>query len=357
MDSFNRVAPILQEDKIRVDDLEFDFSDDLVAEYPVEPRHKSRLMVIHRDTGELTHRKFSDLVEYLTSDDILVVNDTKVFPAILQATKEDTGDPIEVFLIRELDRHLWDVRVTPPRKVRIGNSLSFGESVTCDVIDNTVNGGRVVKFYENGKSLRSSLENIGMMPLPPYIQREPVPEDEQHYQTIFAEKPGAVAPPSAGLHFTAQMIEDIQARGVEIVPISLHIGLGAYDHIEVTEVAKHSMHAEQFSISQEAAEAINATHKRGGKVIAVGSSVVRTLEASQFEKQVIPKNGWTDLFIYPPFHFRIVDGLVSNFHEPRSVSLLLQSAFYDVDPLIGAYGDAMKAGYQFLTFGDGMLIL
>ena len=356
MVSFNRVDPILQEHKTRIDDLDYEFREDLIAEYPVEPRHNSRMLVINRESKQTEHRQFSDLKEFLEAGDVLVVNNTRVFPAILQATKEDTGDPIEVFLIRELDRHLWDVRVSPPRKVRIGNSLTFQNRISCDVIDNTVNGGRVVKFYENGRSLRSSLEDLGMMPLPPYIKRDPAPEDQRHYQTIFAEKSGSVAPPSAGLHFTEEVIEELEVKGVKVVPVTLHIGLGAYDHIEVTEVAKHSMHAEKYSISPETAETINTAHENGNMVIAAGSSVVRALETSQFEKQVIPKEGWTDLFIYPPFHFRIVDALISNFHEPRSVSLLLQSAFYNVDDLLSAYREATDEEYNFLSFGDGMLL-
>jgi len=357
MASFNRVDPILQEDKIRVGDLDYDFPEQHIAEYPAQPRDSAKLLNINRTTSTSEHHTFRELGSYLNAGDVLVINDTRVIPSILQATKSDTGDPIEVFLIRELDSHLWDVRVSPPRKVRIGNSLQFKNGITCDVIDNTVNGGRVVKFYENGHSLRTSLDNIGSMPLPPHVNREATPEDEQLYQTVFAEKPGAIAPPSAGLHFTEELLNELRGKGVQVVPVTLHIGLGTFEHIEVTEVAKHSMHAEKYTIPRETAEIINQAKANDNRIIAVGSSVVRTLESSQFEEQVIPQDGWTDLFIYPPFHFRVVDGMISNFHEPRSISLLLQSAMYDVSKLLDIYREAIEQEYRLLTFGDALFIL
>ncbi len=358
MSTVNQVEPILQEDKVHADDFVYDLPESVVTEFPAEPRDTSKLMVIDRKLHTRDHKIFQQITDYFEEGDVLVVNDTEVMPSRFHTRKEETGDQINVSLLRELSRDIWEVSVFPPRKVRIGNTLIFSENLQCDVIDNTVSSGRVVKFYEDGYEVPFLLQEIGMMPLPPYINREPEPRDRERYQTVFAKNQGAVAAPSAGLHFTEKLVEDLKKKGVTIVAVTLHTGMDFYEPITVSEVSKHNTQSEHYIIPEQSARTINEAHRRGNKVIAAGASTVRALESSQFEgENVVPRDDWTDLFIYPPFHFTMIDGIISNFHHPQSKTLIMQSAFYGVDQMMGIMQEAIEKEYRFGSFGDAMLLI
>jgi len=358
MTTTNSIDPLLQSDKAQLDDFEYSLPDERIAQYPVEPRDSSKLMVIHRNTDEIEHRVFTDVLEYFDEGDVLVLNQTRVFPARLMAVKDQTDAKVEVFLLRELEENIWEVLVNPARKVRIGNKLTVTEKLQCDVIDNTISGGRVVRFLYDGDDFYDILENIGQSPLPPYIKRDAEPKDKQTYQTVYASEPGAVAAPTAGLHFTDQLLKKVRDKGIEIVKVTLHIGLGTFRPVTVSDLTRHHMHSENYKVSREAAETINAARERGNKIIAVGTSTVRVLETSQIAgKKVVPNEGWTDLFIYPPYDFRIVDGIITNFHQPQSTLIMLVSAFYNTDGITTAYQTALDQDYRFLSYGDAMLLL
>jgi len=358
MTTTNSVDPLLQSDRAQLEDFEYDLPKDRIAEYPVEPRDSSKLMVVHRDTECIDHRQFREIPEYLSPGDVLVLNDTRVFPARLMAVKDQTEAKVEVFLLRELERNIWEVLVNPARKVRIGNKLSITDKLQCDVIDNTVSGGRVVRFLYEGDRFYDIIENVGQAPLPPYIPRDAEPKDKETYQTVFAENRGAVAAPTAGLHFTDDLLKQIESMGVHVTRITLHIGLGTFRPVTVGDLTRHHMHSENYSISKEAADTINQARNAGQKVVAVGTSTVRTLETAQIGgKKVVPKEGWTDLFIYPPYQFKIVDAIVTNFHQPKSTLLTLVSAFYSTEGIMEAYRAALDNDYRFLSYGDAMLLL
>jgi S-adenosylmethionine:tRNA ribosyltransferase-isomerase len=315
-------------------------------------------MVLHRDTKTIEHRKFFNIVEYLKKNDLLVINKTKVFPARLFALKDRTDAKVEVFLLRELENDLWEVLVKPARKVRIGNKLHFTDTVHCDVIDNTVSGGRVVRFEYEGDDFYTIIDKIGHSPLPPYIKRDAEERDKRFYQTVYAEKRGAVAAPTAGLHFTQGLLNRISNKGVKIVPVVLHIGLGTFRPVQVEDLTRHQMDSEFFEVPPETAIAINEARSKGKRIFAVGTSTVRALETvvvSGF--QVSPKRGWTDKFIYPPYDFKMTDALITNFHQPKSTLLMLVCAFADRKFVFKAYREALKQKYRFLSYGDSMLIL
>lgn len=333
----------------------------LIAKYPVEPRDSARLLVVNRETGIFEDKVFTDIVDYLNDGDSLVINKTKVFPARLIGRKEKTGAKIEILLLRELnpEEHLWDVLVEPARKVRIGNKIFFGDNdeVYCEVIDNTTSRGRTLKFHYEGDFFKF-IERYGQVPLPPYIKRHPDERDKEWYQTVYAESIGSVAAPTAGLHFTTRLLKKIEKKGVKIVPIILHIGIGTFRKVEVEDLSKHRMDSEYFEISPESARMINETIDERKSVVAVGTSVVRALESSvTADGHVKPYKGWTDKFIYPPYDFKIVNKLVTNFHMPESTPLILVSAFAGLDLLMQAYKHAIKSGYRFLSYGDAMLII
>ena len=358
MATLNHVEPILQENKVHADDFVYDLPENTLAEYPADPRDTAKLMVLDRTTDSVEHKIFQEITDYFEPDDVLVVNNAKVLPARFHTRKEETGDSIDVFLLRELSPNIWETAVHPLRKVRIGNTLIFSENVQCDVIDNTVSSGRVVKFYEDDYNVQDVLQEIGQMPLPPYVKRNAEPRDRERYQTVFASAPGAVAAPSAGLHFTEKLLESLRGKGVEVVEITLHQGMDFYDPITVSEVSKHNTQSEHYIIREEAARTINAAQDRGSKIIAVGASTARALESSQFEgERVVPRESWTDLFIYPPFHFTMIDGLITNFHRPQSKTLILQSAFYNVASIMEAMKIAKDREYRMGSFGDAMLII
>ncbi len=341
---------------MKLSDFKYNLPEKLIAQYPEEKRDKSRMMVVDREQESFEEHVFKDIVSYMEEGDCLVLNETKVFPARLEGTKDKTDARVEVFLLRELEQGLWEVLVKPARKVRVGNRLSIGKELSCDVIDNTVSGGRVVRFNFDG-DLYKVVDQIGKSPLPPYIKREPEPMDKDRYQTVYARVRGAVAAPTAGLHFTKELLNKIEKKGVKIVPLVLHLGLGSFRPVVVEDLGRHKMDSEFYEITQEAAEMINETKENKKKVIAVGTSVVRALETSvTSEGWAKASSGWTDKFIYPPYDFKIVDRLVTNFHLPNSTLLMLVSAFGGRDLVFKAYRKAIREKFRFYSYGDAMLV-
>ncbi len=332
----------------------------LIAKYPADPRDSSYMMVLDRKTGEIEDKAFSDILNYFQKGDCLVINDTKVFPARLFGKKEKTNAKIEVLLLRELkaEDRIWDVIVDPARKVRIGNKIYFDDNkLYCEIIDNTTSRGRTVRFNNVGDIYRI-IDRIGQMPLPDYIKREPTELDKETYQTVFADKIGSVAVPSAGLHFTKPLIKKLEEKGVNIARITLHIGYSVFDPVDVEDLTKHKMHSEYFDISREAVEIINKALKGKKQIVAAGSSVARALESSVLTTNAIKINkGWTDKFIYPPYEFKIVSRLITNFHPPKSTLMLLSAAFAGKDELMKAYKRAMKQEARFFSYGDSLFVI
>ena len=340
---------------MKLSDFKFKLPEKFIAQYPITHRDKAKMMVINRKEGAITDKIFKDITEHITKKDCLVINETRVFPARIMARKEKTNAKVEVFLLRELENNLWEVLVKPARKVRIGNRLVV-DGVFCDVIDNTVSGGRVVRFNYAG-DFHKFIDKVGQCPLPPYIKRAPEESDKTDYQTVFAKTRGSVAAPTAGLHFTKELLAKLKRKGVTIVPLVLHVGLGTFRKVAVEDLGRHKMDSEYFEIPEITARAINQTKDNGGKVIAVGSTVIRSIESAVTSlNRVKPHRGWTDKFIYPPYEFKIVDKLVTNFHTPESTLLMLACAFADKELVFKAYKKAMKDGYRFYSFGDAMLI-
>jgi S-adenosylmethionine:tRNA ribosyltransferase-isomerase len=342
---------------MKLSDFKYNLPEKLIAQYPSEQRDKCRLLVTHRNSDELDEGIFGDVVDYMEPGDSLVLNETKVFPARLEGTKDKTDAKVEVFLLRELEAGLWEVLVRPARKVRVGNRLSIGDDLACDVIDNTVSGGRVVRFNYAGDFYKI-VDKIGKSPLPPYIKRDPEVGDKDRYQTVYAKVRGAVAAPTAGLHFTNKLLDKVEKKGVQVVRIVLHLGLGSFRPVVVEDLSRHKMDSEYFEISEHAAETINKTKKNKKRVIAVGTSVVRALETSvTSEGWAKTGRGWTDKFIYPPYDFKIVDRLITNFHLPQSTLLMLVSAFASRDTIFKAYRKAIRDKYTFYSYGDAMMII
>jgi len=349
---------------MKLSQFKYTLPQDLIAQYPSKNRDESRLMVVHRDTGEVEHKVFKDIVEYFREHDVLVFNNTKVFPARLYGTKEKTGAEIEVFLLRELNREqrLWDVLVDPARKIRIGNKLYFGEDdlLVAEVIDNTTSRGRTLRFLFDGtyEEFKQTLYSLGETPLPKFINRPVEPEDNERYQTIFAKHEGAVAAPTAGLHFSRELLKRLEIVGVEFAEITLHVGLGNFRTVDVEDLTKHKVDSERIIITDEAAALINKAKERKSRICAVGTTVVRTLESSVSTSGMVkPFNGWTNKFIFPPYDFKVPDMLVSNFQLPYSTLLMMVSAFAGYNLLFDAYKVAVKEKYRFGTYGDAMLIL
>jgi S-adenosylmethionine:tRNA ribosyltransferase-isomerase len=343
---------------MRLSDFKYPLPEKLIAQEPLKERDKSRLLVLDRATGKLEHRIFKDIVEYFGEHDVLVVNDTRVVKARMTGYKEKTDAEIEVFLLRELNENMWEIMVKPARKVRMGNTITLQEGITCDIIDNTTSGGRVVRVNYDG-DFHKIIEKYGSVPLPPYIRRAPDKKDEKNYQTIFAvdERVGAVAAPTAGLHFTKRLLGRLEKKGVAIVPITLHVSLGTFRPVNVEDLTRHRMDSEHYIVPRETARAVNDRIKLGGKVWAVGTTVARTLETvARFNGGINPDKGWTDKFIYPPYEFKVVDRLVTNFHLPSSTLLMLVSAFATRDAILAAYKAAVKEKYRFFSYGDAMLI-
>ena len=350
--------------KRKLSQFNFDLPEELLAERPAYNRDESRLMVVNRNTGEIEHRQFKDLVDYFDEGDVMIFNDTKVFPARMYGNKEKTGARIEVFLLRELNKEnlLWDVLVDPARKIRIGNKLYFGEddSLVAEVIDNTTSRGRTLRFLYDGsyEEFREKLNELGETPLPKYIKREPDAEDEERYQTIYAKTEGAVAAPTAGLHFSRELMKRLEIKGLEFANLTLHIGLGTFRPVEVEELSKHKMDSEEVIISEETTNTINTGIKEKRRVCAVGTTSMRAIETSVTTQGLMtPFIGWTNKFIYPPYDFNIANCMITNFHTPKSTLLMMVSAFGGHDLIMNAYEVAIKEKYNFFTYGDAMLIL
>ncbi len=343
--------------KYKLADFDYPLPEKYIAQYPAPRRDRSKLMVIDKETGKIEHKIFSNIVEYFRKNDLIILNNTKVFPARLYASKDKTDARVEVFLLRELENELWEVMVRPARKVRIGNKLMFTKNVFCDVIDNTISGGRVVRFEYEGDNFYEIIDRIGTSPLPPYIKRPAEAKDKKRFQTVYADERGAVAAPTAGLHFTQDLLNRLKAKGVRIEYTTLHIGLGTFRPVQVEDLNRHQMDSEYFEVSPKTAMAINETKKKRRKVFAVGTSSVRGLETVAVSGfQVSPKRGWTDKFIYPPYNFKMVNGIISNFHQPKSTMLMMISAFSDRDLIMKAYREAKKHNYRFLSYGDAMFV-
>lgn len=352
--------------EMKLTDFRYELEGLNVPEEPLKKRDDARLMVLNRAEETIEHKKFSDIHEYLNEGDVVVYNNTKVFPARLNGKKEKTEADIEVFLLRELqpENMLWDVLVEPARKIRIGNKLYFGEEddeLMAEVVDNTTSRGRTIRFLFDGgyDELYEKLDALGKMPLPPYIEREPVDEDKDRYQTVYATERGAVAAPTAGMHFTEDLIKKIEKKGVEMLPITLHIGWGTFRNVEVEDLTKHRMDSENYFLSKETSDKINvALSSKKNKVVAIGTSAVRAIETSVMASGMSKMGtGWTDKFIYPPYNFKITEGLITNFHRPESTLLMLAAAFGGYDFIMKAYEEAKKENYRLFSFGDAMLIL
>lgn len=341
---------------MKVTDFTFDLPEELIAQDPLEDRASSRLLVLDKVTGERTHRHFRDVKEYLKPGDCLVINDTKVIPARLIGAKEETGAKIEVLLLKRKENDMWETLVKPGKKARPGARISFGNGeLVGEVVDVLEEGNRLVRFEYKG-IFEEVLDRLGQMPLPPYITHQL--QDKNRYQTVYAKHEGSAAAPTAGLHFTQELLEEIQAMGVKIAHVTLHVGLGTFRPVKVENVLEHHMHSEFYCIEQDAADLINETKKNGGRVISVGTTSTRTLESAADENGFLTaKSGWTEIFIYPGYQFKVIDGLITNFHLPESTLLMLVSALAGREHVLAAYEEAVKERYRFFSFGDAMLLL
>jgi len=345
---------------------DFELPDNLIAEHPVDNRDESRLMVLDREKQTIEHKMFKDVIDYFDDGDVMIMNNTKVFPARMYGNKEKTGARIEVFLLRELNREslLWDVLVDPARKIRIGNKLYFtdDDSLVAEVIDNTTSRGRTIRFLFDGsyEEFKEKITELGETPIPPYIKglRDVVPQDEERYQTIYAEVEGAVAAPTAGLHFSRELLKRLEIKGVQKADITLHIGLGTFRNVEVEDLTKHKMDSEQCEVLQPACDMVNEAKKKKKRVCAVGTTAMRAIESSvSTEGTLNPYAGWTNKFIFPPYEFSIANSLITNFHTPQSTLLMMVAAFADYEFVKKAYAEAVKENYRFFSYGDAMLII
>lgn len=343
--------------RMKLSDFSYNLPENRIAQYPLKDRDASQLMVLDRATEEIQQGTFRDIVQYMRPGDCLVLNDTKVFPARLIGTKDKTGAKVEVFLLRNLENGIWEVLVKPARRVRLGNKLMFKNGMFCDVIDNTLSGGRIVEFHCNGE-LFNMLEEVGQTPLPPYIKRQPEQIDKEYYQTVYAKSPGAVAAPTAGLHFTTELLDEIKKKGINIACVTLHVGLGSFKPVQVEDISRHQMDSEYFELDDDTAQLLNKTKEEGHSIIAVGTSTVRVLETIVNPNGYLRSTrGWTDKFIYPPYKFYAVDHLITNFHLPKSTLLMLVAAFSNYEFIIKAYKMAIKADFRFFSYGDSMFII
>ena len=342
----------------------FELPEELLAEYPSENRDESRLMVLDRKNQTIEHKLFKDVIDYFDEDDVMILNNTKVFPARLYGNKEKTGARIEVFLLRELneEQRLWDVLVDPARKIRIGNKLYFGddETLVAEVIDNTTSRGRTLRFLYDGsyEEFRKKLTELGETPLPKYIKRDVEPEDEERYQTIFAKNEGAVAAPTAGLHFSRHLLKRLEIKGVNFAEVTLHVGLGTFNAVEVEDLSKHKMDSEELKIDAKAVDTINTGKQNKKRICAVGTTAMRAIESAVSSNGMLNEaDGWTNKFIFPPYDFSIANCMITNFHTPKSTLLMMISAFAGHEFAKKAYEEAVKEKYKFYSYGDAMLII
>jgi len=350
--------------KMKLSEFNYDLPEELIANYPCDNRDEAKLMVIHRDTGKIEHKLFKDLINYFEEDDVMIMNNTRVFPARMYGNKEKTGAKIEVFLLRELNREslLWDVLVDPARKIRIGNKLYFGDddSLVAEVIDNTTSRGRTLRFLFDGpyEEFKAKITELGETPLPKYIKREVEVQDEERYQTIYSKVEGAVAAPTAGLHFSRELLKRLEIKGIHFAEVTLHVGLGTFRSVEVEDLTKHKMDSEQVIISEKTAEIVNNAKRNKRRICAIGTTSMRSIETSvSTDGYLNSYNGWTNKFIFPPYEFSIADSLVTNFHTPLSTLLMMISAFCGHELMTKAYKEAIKEKYRFYSYGDAMFII
>lgn len=349
---------------MKLTQFKFHFNENLLANHPATHRDESRLMVIHRKSKTIEHKVFKDIINYFNEGDVLILNNTKVFPARLYGNKEKTGAKIEVFLLRELNHEskLWDVLVDPARKIRIGNKLYFGENddLIAEVIDNTTSRGRTLRFLFDGtaQEFRDIVERLGHTPLPKYIKRKDEPYDKERYQTVYAKEEGAVAAPTAGLHFSKELLKRMELKGVKMAEVTLHIGLGTFRPVEVEDLTKHKMDSEQFEVNKEACEIVNKAKSQKKRICAVGTTAMRAIESTVTTNgELKPAKGWTNKFIFPPYDFSIANCMITNFHMPESTLLMMVSAFAGFELTMQAYKIAVKEKYRFYSYGDAMFIL
>ncbi|WP_316608698.1 tRNA preQ1(34) S-adenosylmethionine ribosyltransferase-isomerase QueA [uncultured Ruminococcus sp.] len=340
---------------MKTSDFFYELPQEQIAQTPIEPRDHSRLMVLHRESDNIEHKHFYDIIDYLNKGDTLIVNDSRVIPARIYGYKEDTGAKIEFLLLRQLDGKRWETLVKPGKKAKPGTRFIFGDGLlTAEVIEVTDDGNRIVELNSE-ENIYATLDKIGQMPLPPYITEKL--EDQERYQTVYSHELGSAAAPTAGLHFTNELLDKIREKGVNIGYVTLHVGLGTFRPVKVDDVTKHKMHSEHYEIPAETAELIKRTKASGKRVIAVGTTSCRTLESVAAQGELLACDGFTDIFIYPGFKFKVLDGLITNFHLPESTLIMLVSAFYGYDKTMRAYNIAVKENYRFFSFGDAMAIL
>jgi S-adenosylmethionine:tRNA ribosyltransferase-isomerase len=343
---------------MRISEYDFKLPQELIAQYPIEKRDHSKLMVLHRRSGKIEHRIFSQIIDYLEEGDGLVINQTRIFPARLFGKLENKDSKIEILLLRKIEEDVWEILVKPGRKAKIGQRIVFNQNrLSCEILEKSPAGGRVAKFLFDGDFF-DIVDQIGVIPLPPYIKRDPENLDKSRYQTVYAKDIGAVAGPTAGFHFTKELLKKIADNGVSLIPIVLHVGLGTFRPIKVEDPSEHRMEPEYYKIDETSAEKITQVKKNGGRIFAIGTSVVRTLETVARQDGILePKEGWTDIFIYPPYRFQLGDAILTNFHLPKSTLILLVSAFADKELIFKAYQEAIEKQYRFYSYGDAMLII
>lgn len=340
---------------MKTSDFFYNLPEELIAQTPLEPRDSSRMMVLRRDSDLIEHRHFYDIIDYLEEGDCLIVNDSRVIPARIYGTKDDTGAKIEFLLLRQIDGNQWETLVKPGRKAKIGARFTFGDGLLKAVVtDITDDGNRIVELISKD-NIYATLDQIGQMPLPPYITKKL--EDKERYQTVYSNELGSAAAPTAGLHFTNELLDKIRSKGVNIGYVTLHVGLGTFRPVKVDDVTKHKMHSEHYELPQATADLIKATKAAGKRVIAVGTTSCRTLESVAAMGEIKACDGFTDIFIYPGFEFKVLDGLITNFHLPESTLIMLVSAFYGYDKTMRAYDEAVRERYRFFSFGDAMAII
>ena len=341
--------------KMDVKDFRYDLPQELIAQDPLEDRSSSRLLVLDKDTGEITHKHFYDIIDYLDEGDCLVLNETKVIPARLMGVKKDTGAVVEILLLKRKSKTVWECLVKPGKKCRVGAVIEFGEGLLTGTISDIVEeGNRIIEFEFDG-IFEEILDKLGTMPLPPYITH--TLKDRNRYQTVYAKNDGSAAAPTAGLHFTKELLKDIEDKGVKLAKVTLHVGLGTFRPVKVSDVRQHHMHSEFFQVSKEAADIINSTRANGKRVICVGTTSIRTVESASDDKGYLKEtSGWTDIFIYPGYKFKVSDALITNFHLPESTLVMLVSALAGREKVLHAYEEAVKEKYRFFSFGDAMFI-
>ena len=338
-------------------DFYYDLPKERIAQTPIEPRDHSKMMVLHRDTDEIEHKHFYDIVDYLSENDCLILNDTRVLPARLYGEKEETGAHVEFLLLNQKENDVWEVITGPGRRAKVGAKFSFGGGILkAEVLEVLENGNRLARFFYDGDSIFPVLEKVGEMPLPHYITEKLA--DGERYQTVYAKELGSAAAPTAGLHFTPELLEKIRQKGVKIGFVTLHVGIGTFRPVKADDIADHKMHSEHYRLTEETASLIRETKQNGGRVIAVGTTSCRTLESvATFHGEICAADGWTNIFIYPGYKFKCIDALLTNFHLPESTLIMLVSAFYDREKVLQAYKEAVEKEYRFFSFGDCMLLL